>query len=206
MRQLLHRCSSPSLLVAIAAVVVASTGTAVAAKAITSKDIKNGTIQLADLSAAARGALVGGRGPQGPVGPAGGAGAQGPKGETGATGPAGTSAAGGAALVRYGTEVVVPANGPINRQVTASCQPGETALNGGAHIGAAPTSAGQNPSDPRVGEYFTHVVYSTPLTGASPSTPAQRPTGWLTEVTNLTGSLSVVDVDSQARAYVICSA
>lgn len=108
---------SPSLIVAIAAVLLASTGSAIAAKAITSKDIKNGTIQLVDLNPRARVALVSGRGPQGPpgangvegpsgaagpagllgpvgpAGPAGPPGATGAKGETGPPGPAGSSKA-----------------------------------------------------------------------------------------------------------------
>ncbi len=54
MRDRLQRLLSPSLPVSIAAVVIASTGSAVAARAITSKDIKNGTIQLVDLSRGAR--------------------------------------------------------------------------------------------------------------------------------------------------------
>lgn len=86
MRQPLHRRPSPSLMVAIAAVVIASTGSAVAATVITSRQIKNGTIQLVDLNKTARDTLQGGRGPQGPVGANG---AMGAKGDTGATGPAG---------------------------------------------------------------------------------------------------------------------
>ncbi len=63
----------------IAGMVVASAGTATAAKLITSKDIKNGTIKAVDLSPALRGKL-GAPGPQGPKGD------PGPKGDQGAAG------------------------------------------------------------------------------------------------------------------------
>lgn len=68
---------SPSLVVAVVAVVLASTGSAVAARLITSKDIRNGTIQAADLSRSARDALSSRRGPRGAEGPPG---VQGPAG------------------------------------------------------------------------------------------------------------------------------
>ena len=89
------RRPSPSLVVATVAVVLAGTGSAVAARAITSKDIKDGAIALADLSAAARAGLAGNRGPQGPVGPAGANGANGANGKDGATGPQGPAGAAG---------------------------------------------------------------------------------------------------------------
>jgi len=75
---------TPALVVSIIALVVACTGTGIAAsRLITSGDIKNGTIKLKDLSPAARKALLGKAGPQGPTGP------QGAKGATGAKGPQG---------------------------------------------------------------------------------------------------------------------
>jgi hypothetical protein len=51
----------------VAGVVAAATGTA-ATMLVTSKNIKNGTIQLVDISSKAKKALRGRRGPQGPVG------------------------------------------------------------------------------------------------------------------------------------------
>jgi hypothetical protein len=85
-----NRRPSPSLLVAVAAVVLASTGSAVAAKVmITSKDIKNGTIQVADLSKSARDALSSNRGPQGAAGANGAPGANGAAGAQGPPGPVG---------------------------------------------------------------------------------------------------------------------
>lgn len=98
MRDLLHRRPSPSLAVAIAAVVIASSGSAVAASMITTKQIKNGTIQLVDLNKATRDALRRERGPQGPVGPSGAAGAAGATGAPGLAGPGGAAGAPGSAI------------------------------------------------------------------------------------------------------------
>ncbi len=75
---------SPAMIVAMLALFISLTGNAVAVRAfVTSKDIKDGTIQLRDLSAAARDALRGqdgARGPQGSPGPQGVQGSQGPPG------------------------------------------------------------------------------------------------------------------------------
>ena len=75
----------------VAAVVAAASGTA-ATIMVTSKNIKNGTIQTVDISAKAKGALKGNRGPQGPSGlpgPHGLAGVAGPQGAKGDPGPEG---------------------------------------------------------------------------------------------------------------------
>jgi hypothetical protein len=75
----------------VAAVVAAASGTA-ATIVVTSKHIKNGTIQTVDISAKAKRALKGNRGPQGAggsAGPQGPAGAAGPQGIAGPQGPAG---------------------------------------------------------------------------------------------------------------------
>jgi hypothetical protein len=91
---------SGSLAVAFLALLIATSGSAVAASLITSKQIKDGTIQVKDISKTARAQLapkaaVGVPGPQGP------AGAQGPNGGAGAqgeTGPAGAQGVPGEAL------------------------------------------------------------------------------------------------------------
>jgi hypothetical protein len=81
-----------------------STASATAAFVVTSKNIKNGTIQTVDISAKAKRALKGNRGPQGPGGPEGEpggpglTGAQGPPGPQGAQGPQGPA---GGAVVAY---------------------------------------------------------------------------------------------------------
>jgi Collagen triple helix repeat (20 copies) len=82
------------------ALIIALGGTATAAgiTSVTSKQIKNGTIQLVDLNKRAAKKLRGQRGPRGPVGPAGatGIGVQGPQGPAGATGQAGPAGPAGA--------------------------------------------------------------------------------------------------------------
>jgi hypothetical protein len=72
----------------VTAVVAAASGTA-ATIIVTSKNIKDGTIQTADISAKAKKALKGNRGPQGAPGLDGAEGAQGPQGPTGPQGPQG---------------------------------------------------------------------------------------------------------------------
>jgi hypothetical protein len=76
------------MIVAMIALAVALSGTAVAGTTalITSGQIKNGTIQLADISSSAKKAL---KGQRGPAGPAGAQGIQGLIGPGGAQGPAG---------------------------------------------------------------------------------------------------------------------
>ncbi len=98
----------------VAAVVAAASGTA-ATLVVTSKNIKNGTIQTVDVSAKAKQALKGNRGPQGAAGPAGTAGAQGPPG------------------IQVLQEVVNSEFVPNAQsgQVTATCPPGQQAVSGG---------------------------------------------------------------------------
>jgi hypothetical protein len=91
----------PGLLIAIAVIaVVATSGSAVAAALVTSKQIKNGTIQMKDLSKKTRAKVKDGSGPQGPQGDQGPQGVQGPKGDTGEPGPA-TGPAGGVLAGNY---------------------------------------------------------------------------------------------------------
>jgi hypothetical protein len=77
------------LIAAIVAAVIASATATAATIVVTSKNIKNGTIQMVDISAKAKRALKGRRGPRGlagapgPVGPAGAAGAAGARGPSG---------------------------------------------------------------------------------------------------------------------------
>jgi hypothetical protein len=86
---------SGSMAVALIALVVAMSGSAVAASLITSKQIKDGTIQTKDISKKAMASLKrsagasGVPGPAGAVGPAGLAGLQGPQGDPGAKGDPG---------------------------------------------------------------------------------------------------------------------
>src|SRR3954451_17244957 len=86
---------SASLVISIIALVAACSGSAVAASLITSKQIKDGTVQVKDLSKKARSSLAGQRGAagasgaKGDKGEPGAQGVQGPKGEVGAKGERG---------------------------------------------------------------------------------------------------------------------
>jgi hypothetical protein len=87
------RKPSAALVVASAALVMATIGTSVAATGYTitsAKQIKPGSISLASLSKSARKALRGARGPEGPVGDTGDDGADGADGVDGADGEAAT--------------------------------------------------------------------------------------------------------------------
>lgn len=84
-----------ALIAAIVAAVVAAASATAATIIVTSKNIKDGTIQTVDISAKAKRTLKGNRGPRGVSGAVGPAGAQGapgqagPQGLAGAQGPAG---------------------------------------------------------------------------------------------------------------------
>jgi hypothetical protein len=117
---------SPGLGLAAIALLIALGGTATAAgvMTVTSKQIKNGTIQLVDINKRAKKKLRGQRGPkgaqgnqgisaqglQGPVGPQGAPGPAGPEGAQGPAGPAGTQGPAGPA----GADGVSPILGRIN--------------------------------------------------------------------------------------------
>lgn len=96
MRRRFKTGPSPSMVVAIIAVVLALTGSAFAAQAlITGADIKDGSVTRADLSRRTIRSLKGKRGKHGPagrdgfVGPRGPQGSTGPQGERGPAGPVG---------------------------------------------------------------------------------------------------------------------
>jgi hypothetical protein len=96
----------------VAAIVAAASGTA-ATIVVTSKNIKNGTIQTVDISAKAKRALRGTRGPRGVPGPegrAGAAGALGPQGLQGPQGPPGPTGIANAVYVELDSAYVVPAS------------------------------------------------------------------------------------------------
>jgi hypothetical protein len=90
------RMKSAVIAAVVAAVVAAASGTA-ATIVVTSKNIKNGTIQTVDISAKAKRALKGNGGPRGfpgatgPVGPTGPQGQKGDPGAPGTRGPRGPS-------------------------------------------------------------------------------------------------------------------
>jgi hypothetical protein len=115
--------------VALVALLVAMSGSAVAASLITSKQIKDGTIQTKDLSKRARSALNGAKGPGGPQGAPG---PQGLKGDTGSAGAAGKDGAPGlisAATVQH-KDFLTLADGATGTQ-TVTCPAGQKAIGGG---------------------------------------------------------------------------
>lgn len=126
------RLPSPSLAVAVVAIVVASTGSAVGASLITGKQVKDSSITGADIknkslsSADFRGSVAGPRGPQGFTG------AQGP---VGPQGPAGAPAT--QSTVSYRS---VSASGTVPQgqivHVDATCPAGYVLSGGGFGVGA----------------------------------------------------------------------
>jgi len=105
------------MVVALIALLASLAGTATAAKVlITSKDIKNGTIQPIDLSAKAKRVLKARRGPAGPPGSAG---EQGPQGSQGPQGPpiSFTNAYSGQVTVANGSFAFADAICPTGKQV-----------------------------------------------------------------------------------------
>lgn len=100
MRRLAHR-PSPAMIIAVIALIAAMSGNAVAdgvhavaAKlkkgAVTSREIKDGSVRLADINKKDRATLKGAKGATGATGAAGAAGATGAKGATGDIGATGT--------------------------------------------------------------------------------------------------------------------
>jgi Collagen triple helix repeat (20 copies) len=85
-----------ALIAAVVAAVVAAASSTAATIVVTSKNIKDGTIQPVDISAKAKRALRGNQGPRGPAGVAGPAGASGAAGAVGPPGPKGDRGPSGA--------------------------------------------------------------------------------------------------------------
>lgn len=146
----------PALLVAVLALVIAVSSSATAAlvitgkqiknNSVTTKDIKDGNLKTADLSAAAKAELKGNAGPAGPAGEKGATGATGPAGPTGATGPSGI---GGYQTILNTANIAAGSAGTV----TATCPAGKKPIGGGGLVGlvnnpnlhielSAPTTAG----------------------------------------------------------------
>lgn len=127
MKQLLRRRPSPGAVVAVVAVVLASAGSATAARVITGKQIKNSSITSADVK---NRSLLGGDFKPGELP----AGARGPQGATGAQGPPGTPGAPGApgfGLLRYPQTVTNFSNGESD-QIGTPCPAGTFPTGGSA--------------------------------------------------------------------------
>jgi hypothetical protein len=155
----------------VAAIVAAATGTA-ATLSVTSKNIKNGTIQTVDISAKAKRALKGNRGPRGVAGlrgPQGMAGAAGPQGPAGTQGPQGDKGdkgdkgdLAGRLFERYfctpgwgvcaGTpkEITASSGAAASYFLTLNLPAGSYAVTGEVVVAANSPDPGGNPSDWRV--------------------------------------------------------
>ena len=129
-----ERRFTPAMIVAMIALAVALSGTAVAgtAKLITGSQIANGTIKLADIHSSAKTALKGKTGATGPQGPAGPQGVQGPAGPQGATGAKGDTGATGAPGAKGDTGATGPTGpqGPAGPVTPEDAFTSVTALGG----------------------------------------------------------------------------
>jgi len=129
---------TPAMIVAMIALAVALSGTAVAgtAKLITGSQIANGTIKLAHINSSTKAALKGNTGATGPQGPAGAQGPIGPQGATGAKGDKGDSGLTGAF---YATAFYNEGNTNAGAIATVACDadPAKTnyvAISGGVQV------------------------------------------------------------------------
>ena len=146
-----HRLSYANV-VATLALFVALGGSATAAKLVTSRDIRDRTIQVRDLSAAARKALTARPGPAGP------AGAPGSQGPAGPPGP-GTNYS----IVAGDTRAVSTASGKNDDQATVRCPQGRPIAGGLAAASKGVTLSVSTESAP--GEWKIRVEYNTGSSG-----------------------------------------
>jgi hypothetical protein len=212
MSSIIKRRPSPALIVALVALLVASSGTATAALVMTGKNIQDGTITAKDvknrtlgtkkLTKKAVSSLKGQRGPAGPQGLAGPGGAtgvqgvQGPKGDTGAAGPQGPKGDTGVAQVTTRTGAIAfTANGTAEHKDHAvMCQAGETVVGGGYGLPQdfIDTGAGYVP--------LFSVLQSRPANAyGDPAVNGQQPRGWYVR------ALKGVDTDGAVAITVLCA-
>ncbi len=146
-RPAIRRLLSPSMLVAMAAVILAVGGTASAAKLIGGSQIRNGSLTGADVrsnsipgSDLRRASITAGRlsagvrkqlGATGAAGPAGPAGPQGPKGEAGVKGDPGTSIGLANVYQRESALGLGIDKGDGTHVQSLKCDPGDILLSGG---------------------------------------------------------------------------
>ena len=122
----------------VAAVVAAASGTA-ATIVVTSKQIKNGTIQTVDISPGAKRALKGNRGPRGYEG------APGVNGAPGQPGPPGIQT-----LTRVVASTQIPPE--TYDSITAQCPAGQKAVSGGMAFPGGGTEVWENQMKPIGGD------------------------------------------------------
>jgi len=118
-----------AIIAAIVSAAVAGTTATAATIIVTSANIKNGTIQLVDVSAKAKRALKGNRGPAGRPGDRGPAGLAGPTGPAGVQGPAGPT---GFSSLYFSRSPEIPLGPGAVQTAGAACPTGTYATGGGA--------------------------------------------------------------------------
>jgi hypothetical protein len=177
------------MLTAVAVALVSAATASAGAFIVTSKNIKNGTIQTVDLSAKAKRALKGNRGltglpgltgaagPAGPAGPKGDKGDQGPPGEPGEPGESGLTY-----TWTYEEPLTTTAGQVSSKRV--ECDPGEVATGGGYVEGI----------NPYIDIYASYPGYPD----LSPSD--EPPTGWTVIAKNNHPSADIL-----IRVFVVCA-
>jgi hypothetical protein len=119
-----------AVIAAVVAAAVAAASGAAATIVVTSKNIKNGTIQTVDISGKAKRALKGQRGPRGAEGARGSTGIPGPAGPPGPPGPEGPPGPQGIQAIRsISNQITVLPN--EQQTVEATCPTGFVAISGG---------------------------------------------------------------------------
>jgi Collagen triple helix repeat (20 copies) len=119
-----------AVIAAVVAAVVAAASSTAATIIVTSKNIKNGTIQTVDISAKAKAALKGNRGPRGLTGAPG---AQGLRGLPGAQGSPGTAGPAGSSSLYFVRTSDIPIAPGTVVTAAAQCPEGQYPVGGGAN-------------------------------------------------------------------------
>lgn len=152
---------SSSMVVAVIALLVAMSGSAVAASLITGEQIKDGTIQTKDLSKKTRVKLASASG--GERGPAGPSGQQGERGANGSAGQNGRDGVSQALVRRVENEVGAHSSGVA----VAHCLSGEEAIGGGGSIDGVDA-----------------LQQTAPASGEDAASEGSAPDGWLARAFN----------------------
>ena len=163
------------MIVAVVALVVAMSGSALAASLVTSTQIKNGTIQTKDISKKTRSALSGKVGPTGPAGPKGDAGAPGLPGKDGTNGVTNVAVRRGEALVLAHTTGIA----------FAHCNPGEKAIGGGGQFLVSDTG----------NEWIQRTA---PANGTQVATEGSTPDSWFAR------GFNAEDAKQTITAFAVC--
>lgn len=148
-----------ALIAAVVAAIVAAASSTAATIVVTSKNIKNGTIQTVDISAGAKRALKGNRGPRGFRGARGSQGVPGPQGPQGLQGIQ--------RLVAVSAAKAIPTD--TADTVVATCPSGMVAVSGGFSLALGTGSLG-TPTVVSSGSLTTGWAVSIDTTESNPPT------------------------------------